>query len=56
MRRPVFDLNTGDDLLEAEAIMEDVLKRRRRVLGPAHPDTLNAERGLACVRAGLALA
>ena len=43
MRRPVFDLNTGDDLLEAESIMQDVVRRRRRVFGPAHPETRAAE-------------
>ena len=39
----MFDHNTGDDLLEAETIMQDVVQRRRRVFGPAHPDTLRAE-------------
>ena len=38
--------NAGDDLLEAETILQDVVKRRRRVFGPAHPDTLKAERVL----------
>ena len=47
-------MNTGDDLLEAETIMQDVIKRRRRVFGPAHPDTLNAEGALSAVRANLA--
>ena len=42
-RRPTRDPNTGDDLLEAETIMRDVVQRRRRVFGPAHPDTLRAE-------------
>mmetsp|Transcript_17855 Transcript_17855/g.54384 ORF Transcript_17855/g.54384 Transcript_17855/m.54384 type:complete len:91 (+) Transcript_17855:301-573(+) len=51
---PDFDLNAGNDLLEAEAIMEDVLKRRRRVLGPAHPDTRHSERYLSRLRAQLA--
>ena len=32
-----FHLNTGDDLLEAETLMEDVVQRRRRVFGHAHP-------------------
>ena len=49
--RPDFDQSTGDDLLEAETIMQDVVQRRRRVFGPAHPDTLEAERGLSNVRA-----
>ena len=44
----------GDDLLEAETIMQDVVQRRRRVFGPAHPDTLEAERHLATVRDELA--
>ena len=39
----MFDLNTGDDLLEAETIMQDVARRRRRVFGPVHPQTLHAE-------------
>ena len=49
-----FDLNTGDDLLEAETIIQDVVQRRRRVYGPAHPDTLNAEAYLSSVHARLA--
>ena len=51
-----FNVNTGDDLLEAESIMQDVVQRRRRVFGPAHPDTLEAERALSLARAGLARA
>ena len=31
-----FHPNTGDDLLEAETILQDVIQRRRRVFGPAH--------------------
>ena len=46
--------NAGDDLLEAETILQDVVKRRRRVFGPAHPDTLNAELALSEVCAKLA--
>ena len=42
-RDPFFDLNTGDVLLEAETIIQDVARRRRRVFGPAHPATLEAE-------------
>ena len=38
-------------MLEAEIIMQDVVKRKRRVLGPAHPSTLHAERALAAVAA-----
>ena len=48
------DPNTGDDLLEAETIMQDVVQRRRRVFGPAHPDTVCAEATLSEVRATLA--
>ena len=47
---------TGDDLLEAETIMQDVVRRRRRVLGPAHPETLHAEKVLSRARAKLARA
>ena len=53
LTRPVFHLNTGDDLLEAETIMEDVVQRRRRVFGPAHPATRAAEDTLSDVRAKL---
>ena len=64
-RRPAFEstvrvdatrfyLNTGDDLLEAETIMQDVVQRRRRVFGPAHPDTLRVEDWLPGVRENLA--
>jgi len=35
--------HTRDDLLEAQTIMQDVIQRRRRVFGPAHPNTLRAE-------------
>ena len=48
-----FDFDTGDDLLEAETIMQDVVQRRRRVFGPAHPQTLDAERALSEVRTQL---
>ena len=48
--QPVLDLNTGDDLLEAETIMQDVVQRRRRVFGPAHPDTRHAETALSGMR------
>ena len=54
MTRPVFDLDTGDDLLEAEPIMQDVVKMRRRVLGPAHPQTRANEAQLSWVRTKLA--
>ena len=50
-RRREFDLNTGDDLLEAETIMEDVVQRRRRVFGRAHPDTRLSESHLSHMRA-----
>ena len=46
--------NAGDDLLEAETIMQDVAPRRRRAFGPAHPDTVRAETTLASMRAKLA--
>ena len=39
----VFHPNTGDDLFEAETIMQDVVQRRRRVFGPTHPETVFAE-------------
>ena len=51
---PRHDLNTGDDLLEAETIMQDVVQRRRRVFGPAHPDTRFAEGALSLMREDLA--
>ena len=44
-----FHLNTGDDLLEAETIMQDVVQRRRRVFGPAHPETRSCESILSAV-------
>ena len=50
----MFYLNTGDDLLEAETILQDVIQRNRRVFGPAHPDTLRTGRSLSDVRAKLA--
>jgi len=40
-----------DDLLEAETILQDVLRRRRRVFGPAHPHTRACEFALSRVRA-----
>ena len=49
-----LDLNTGDDLLEAVTIMQDVVKGQRQVFGPAHPCTLHAEYSLSHVRAQLA--
>ena len=52
----VFDLNTGDDLLEAESILRDVVQRRRRVFGPAHPHTRNCEAVFSDVCAKLACA
>ena len=36
--------------------MQDVVQRRRRVFGPAHPDTRRAEAALSNVRAKLARA
>ena len=49
-----FYLNTGDDLLEAETIMQGVVERRRRVFGRAHPYTRVSEDELSNVRAKLA--
>ena len=46
---------TRDDLREAETIMQDVLQRRRRVFGPAHPKTTWCEGELARVREALAM-
>ena len=46
--------NTGDDILEAETIIQDVIQRRRRVFGPAHPQTHDAEQALSLVREKLA--
>ena len=54
--RPDFDPNTGDDLLEAESIMQGVVQRRRRVFGPTHPHTRHCEGALTSVRARLARA
>jgi hypothetical protein len=48
-------LNTGDDLLEAETIMKHVVERRRRVFGPAHPDTRRAEKMLFLVQSSSTL-
>jgi len=45
---------TRDDLLEAETILQDVVQRRRRVFGPAHPETLRCEHGLAFIAASRA--
>ena len=42
---------TRDDLLEADAILQDVVQRRRRAFGPAHPDTRFAEDRLSRMRA-----
>ena len=47
-------IDTGDDLLEAETIMQDVVQRRRRVFGPAHPGTRDSEDALSDVRVRLA--
>ena len=37
-------------MLEAETTMQDVVQRRRRVFGPAHPETVNAEARLWGIR------
>ena len=54
MSTTVFDLNTGDDLLEAGTIMEDVVQRRRRIFGRTHPLTRNAEGALSKMHTELA--
>mmetsp|Transcript_13385 Transcript_13385/g.39912 ORF Transcript_13385/g.39912 Transcript_13385/m.39912 type:complete len:222 (+) Transcript_13385:1-666(+) len=41
---------TRDDLFEAETILQDVLQRRRRVFGLAHPQTRKSELALARMR------
>ena len=38
------------DLLEAEALIVDSLKRKQRVLGPRHPDTLRGADALRGIR------
>ena len=48
--RHYVHLITGDDLLEAVTLMEDVVQRRRRVFGPAHPQTRNSEAALCVMR------
>ena len=53
VRALTFDLNTGDDLLEAETVMQDVVQRRRRVFGPAHPNTRKADYVLSELRSEL---
>ena len=45
---------THDDLREAEALALGTLQRRRRVMGPAHPDTVWCEEELTRVREALA--
>ena len=45
---------TLDDLREAVTTLEDVERTARRVLGGAHPRTVNIERALQKVRAALA--
>ena len=49
-----FCLNAGEGLIEAVAILQDVLLKQKRLLGPAHPDKLKTERELSHVRAKLA--
>ena len=39
----------------ASAILVDVARSRARVFGPAHPETLRAERNLSITRAKLGL-
>lgn len=53
--RSVFNLNAGDGVLEAVSIMENVVKRSRRVFGPAHPSTVEAEDVLSNARDCLAI-
>merc|ERR1712129_328270 len=45
--------HTRDDLLEAEAILQDVAQRRRLVFGPAHPETRRTDTNLSKTRAQL---
>ncbi|GGW41884.1 tetratricopeptide repeat protein [Streptomyces xantholiticus] len=40
-------LNNLDHHVEARALHEDTLERRRRLLGEDHPDTLTSARDLA---------
>ena len=40
-------------MLEAETIMQDVVQRRRRVFGPAHPETRISEAHLLEMRTRL---
>ena len=47
---------TRAELVEAVAILEDVVRRRKRVLGATHPDTRFSEKSLVCVRERLARA
>ena len=44
----------GEDLSEAETILDDVLRRSRRVLGDSHPDTERAREFLEEVRSARA--
>ena len=44
---------TLDDLREAVAILEELEQTTRRVLGGAHPTTMNIERSLRDARAAL---
>ena len=41
------------ELQSVEQLIQDTVSRRRRVLGPAHPDTQRSERTLAKIRARL---
>jgi hypothetical protein len=45
---------TLDDLREAVTTLEETTRTARRVLGSAHPTTVNYERGLQKARAALA--
>ena len=49
-------INAGDSMLEAETMVQDVVQRRRRVFGPSHPSTENAEDAMSYLRKQLALA
>ena len=50
-RRPVLE---EAHLREAEALYADVVTKRRRTIGPSHPNTINSADQLAAVRATLA--
>ena len=51
----MFDpASSHHDVLECESIVKDVLRRKRRIFGAAHPETRSSECALAKVRQRLA--